>query len=84
MLARAGIKSEDNVGDEVDNFEVDGNADTGVGDTVDSEDEYFKPFEQWWYEYYKPVEQWRAAKLAAKAEDVFKVCLLCTMLFATS
>ena len=46
MLAGAGIKSEDDVGDEVNNFEVDGDADTGVGDTGDSEDEYYKPVEQ--------------------------------------
>jgi U3 small nucleolar RNA-associated protein 3 len=64
VLAGAGIKSEDDVGDEVDNFEADGDADMGNGDvdmgdgdTGDSEDEY-----------YKQVEQRRAAKLAAKAE----------------
>ena len=57
MLAGAGIKSEDDVVDEVDNFEVDGDADMGDGDTGDSEDEY-----------YKQAEQRRAAKLAAKAE----------------
>ena len=73
MLAGAGIKSEDDVGDQVDNFEVDGDADMGDGDTGNSEDECYKPVEQWW-----------AAKLAAKAEDVFKVCLWSTMLFATS
>ena len=64
MLAGAGIKSEDDVVDEVDNFEADGDADMGDGDvdmgdgdTGDSEDEY-----------HKQVEQRRAAKLAAKAE----------------
>ena len=62
VLAGAGIKSEDDVGeddvvDEVDNFEVDGEADMGDGDTGDSEDEY-----------YKQAEQRRAAKLAANAE----------------
>ena len=73
VLAGAGIKSEDDVWDEVDNFEVDGDADMGDGDTGDSEDEH-----------YKPVEQRRAAKLAARAENVFKVCLLSALLFATS
>ena len=72
VLAGAGVKSEDD-GDEVDNFEVDGDADMGDGDTGDSEDEH-----------YKPVEQQRAAKLAARAENVFKVCLLSALLFATS
>ena len=72
VLAGAGVKSEDD-GDEVDNFEVDGDADMGDGDTGDSEDEH-----------YKPVEQRRAAKLAARAENVFKVCLLSALLFATS
>ena len=62
VLVVAGIKSEDDVGegdvvDEVDNFEVDGDADMGDGDTGDSKDEY-----------YKQAEQRRAAKLAAKAE----------------
>ncbi|KAL4632107.1 hypothetical protein ACB092_04G028200 [Castanea dentata] len=47
----------DDVVDEVDNFEVDGDADMGDGDTGDSEDEY-----------YKQAEQRRAAKLAAKAD----------------
>ena len=73
VLAGAGIKSEDDVWDEVDNFEVDADADMGGGNTGDSEDEY-----------YKPIEQRRAAKLAAKAEYVFKVCLLSAMRFATS
>ena len=45
------------IGDEVDNFEADGDADMGDGDTEDAEDEY-----------YKQVEQWRATKLSAKAE----------------
>uniref|UniRef100_A0A2N9GIL8 Sas10 C-terminal domain-containing protein n=1 Tax=Fagus sylvatica TaxID=28930 RepID=A0A2N9GIL8_FAGSY len=64
VLAGAGNKSEYDVGDEIDNFEADGDADMGDGDvdmgdgdTGDSEDEY-----------HKQVEQRRAAKLAAKAE----------------
>jgi hypothetical protein len=36
---------EDKVGDEVDNFEADGDADMGDGDTGDSEDEYYKQVE---------------------------------------
>ena len=32
---------EDDAVDEVDNFEVDGDADMGDGDTEDSEDEYY-------------------------------------------
>ena len=56
-MAGVGIKSEDDVGDEVDNFEVDRDADIGDGDTGDSDDKY-----------YKQVEQRQAAKLAAKAE----------------
>ena len=76
MLAGAGIKSEDDVVDEVDNFEVDGDADMGDGDTGDSEDEY-----------YKQAEQRRAAKLAAKAE-MYSRCVsalwLDDILFATS
>ena len=81
VLAGAGIKSEDDVVDEVDNFEADGDADMGDGDvdmgdgdTGDSEDEY-----------YKQVEQRRAAKLAAKAE-MYSRCVsalgLAAMLFA--
>ncbi|KAF3962678.1 hypothetical protein CMV_012838 [Castanea mollissima] len=34
VLAGAGVKSEDDVGDEVDNFEVDGDIDMGDGDTA--------------------------------------------------
>ena len=59
--------------DEADNFEVDEDADMGDGDTGGSEDEH-----------YKSVEQRLAAKLAARAENVFKVCLLSALLFATS
>ena len=46
VLAGAGINSEDDVVDEVDNFEVDGDDDMGDGDTGDSEDEYYKQAEQ--------------------------------------
>jgi hypothetical protein len=52
-LAGAGNKSEYDVGDEIDNFEADGDADMGDGDvdmgdgdTGDSEDEYHKQVEQ--------------------------------------
>ena len=45
-LAGAGIKSKDDVGHEVDNFEANGNLVMGDGDAGDSEDEYYKQVEQ--------------------------------------
>ena len=45
-LAGAGIKSKDDVGHEVDNFEANGNLVLGDGDAGDSEDEYYKQVEQ--------------------------------------
>ncbi|KAB1213217.1 hypothetical protein CJ030_MR5G022394 [Morella rubra] len=59
VLAGAGIKSQDDFGDEDGNVDVDADEDDDMeeSDTGDSEDEY-----------YKQVKQLRAAKLAAKAE----------------
>ena len=70
------LPKRDDIVDEIDNFEVDGDADMGDGDTGDSEDEY-----------YKQAEQRRAAKLAAKAE-MYSRCVsalwLDDILFGTS
>ncbi|KAF3974350.1 hypothetical protein CMV_002303 [Castanea mollissima] len=45
-LAGAGTISKDDVGHEVDNIEANGNLDMGNGDTGDSDDEYYKQFEE--------------------------------------
>lgn len=67
VLAGAGIKSQDEFGDEDGNVDVDADEDDDMeeSDTGDSEDEY-----------YKQVKQLRAAKLAAKAEMYSRCDLL--------
>ncbi|KAK3414452.1 hypothetical protein EUGRSUZ_H00317 [Eucalyptus grandis] len=57
VLAGAGVKSEDDLGDEDGNLEANGGADSEESESEESADEF-----------YKQVKQQRAAKLATKAE----------------
>lgn len=65
VLAGAGVKSEDDLGDE-DELEANGGADSEDSESEESADEF-----------YKQVKQQRAAKLAAKAEIYSRFVFCC-------